>query len=115
MAKTDIVMIDLDRPRELRFGFKALKMIEGTLKKSLIEVVQAGLNNLKSSDLENILYAGLKEDDSELDLNKIENLLDKTSYIDLISKMTDAINKAYGSDKEEDNERFKNPDEAKKK
>jgi hypothetical protein len=112
MAKTDIVIIELDRPRELRFGFKALKVIEGTFKKSLMEIVGEGLNKLKSNDIERILYAGLKEDDNDLEFDKVEELLNKTSYFNLITKMTDAIYKAYGVEetKEDDNERFKKPE-----
>ena len=112
VAKTDVVIIELDRPRELRFGFKALKVIEGTFKKSLIEIVGEGLNKIKSEDIEKILHAGLKDDDSDLEFDKVEDLLNKTSYFNLITKMTDAIYKAYGMEetKEDDNERFKKPE-----
>lgn len=123
MAKTDMVILELDRPRELRFGFKALKVIESMFKKSLIDIVKAGLNELKSEDIEKILHAGLKDDDSELEFGKMEDLLNKTSYVDLITKMTEAIYKAYGIEdtedetikvQEEDNERFKKTEDKKK-
>ena len=98
MAKTDMVILDLDRPRELRFGFKALKSIEGMFKKPLMEV---DLGNLKSDTLEKILYAGLKGDDTDLEFDKMEDLLDEMPYNELVNKMTEAIGIAYGVDKEE--------------
>ena len=74
MSKTDLVILELDRPRELRFGHKALKMIEATLKKSLLEIVQGGMNKVTAITLERILYAGLIGDDKDLKLDDIEDL-----------------------------------------
>jgi hypothetical protein len=112
MAKTDMVMIDLDRPRELRFGFKALKMIEGMFKKPLMEV---DLGNLKSDTLEKILYAGLKADDKDLEFDKMEDLLDLIPYKEIVGKMGDAISKAYGIDPGEVEKAMETPEDNKKK
>ena len=116
MSKTDLVILELDRPRELRFGHKALKMIEGMFEKSLLEIVQEGINKIKPDMLEKIFYVGLMGDDKDLKLEDVEDLIDKTCYSDLLNKMIDAFNKTYGVEEiEEDNERFKKPKEDKKK
>ena len=112
MAKTDMVILDLDRPRELRFGFKALKMIEGMFKKPLMEI---DLGNLKSDTLEKILYAGLKADDKDLEFDKMEDLLDLIPYTEIVTKMSKAIGIAYGVNEDEVEKAMETPEDNKKK
>ena len=112
--KTDIVIIELDRPRELRFGHKALKLIKSMLKKSLMDSIKEGINGIEPETLEKILYAGLVGEDDTLTLEKIEDIIDTTPYSNLLVKMTEAIHKAYGIDEDTENDRFKEPEDKKK-
>jgi hypothetical protein len=114
MSKTDIVMIELDRARELRFGHKALKMIKATFDKNLIDIIKDGLNDIEPKTLETIYHAGLIGDDKDLKIEDIEDIIDRVSFVTLITKMTDAINKTYGVDEATENDRFKNPEDKKK-
>lgn len=93
MSKLDTVILELDRVRELRFGFKGLKIIEGMFGKPLLEI---DLHKLKSDDIQKIIYAGLVSDDKELTLDEVEDIIDMINYMELIKKMNLAIAKAYG-------------------
>ena len=95
-----MIILELDRPRELRFGFKALKLAKALLEKSIIEVMnemQTNKQGFFDNDIfEKLLYCGLKADDDELKLESIEDILDKMSYAELNSKLVEAIFEAYG-------------------
>ena len=94
----DVVIINLDRPRQLRFGHKALKMIEKLTGKEADELnVGSGME-----DVEKIMYSGLladaKENDETLKLEDMEDLLDKANpYSEVLDKMQKALGFAYGS------------------
>ena len=98
-----MVILELDRPRELRFGFKALKLAKALLKKSVIEVMDEMQKNKQgffdNDVFEKLLYCGLKADDDELKLETIDHILDKMSYAELNGKLVGAIFEAYGMGK----------------
>lgn len=97
--KNDVVIVHLDRPRELRFGHKALKRLSASSGKSMDDM---GNDDLDFGQIEEIYYYGLQRDAQEngetLRLEDMEDLLDYAeSYEYLIGKMTEAMDKAMGS------------------
>jgi hypothetical protein len=99
MAKNNntVVIIELDRPRELRFGHKALKTYQALTGQSLEELGQGGFS---FEDIEKLVYAGLLSDartnNETLTLEKVEDLLDDHDIQDTISKMSEALEGAFG-------------------
>lgn len=95
--KNDAVIIELDRPRELRFGHKALKTYQAITGQSLEDLGQGGFN---FDDVEKLMYAGLLSDaraNSEtLTIEKVEDLLDDHDIQDTINKMSEALEAAFG-------------------
>jgi hypothetical protein len=95
--KNDIVIINLDRPRGLRFGHKALKKLTALTGKSIDDF---DIENFDFEDLEKIIWCGLlsdaKEHNETLKLEDMEDILDLASYTEIIEKMTLAFNAAFG-------------------
>lgn len=65
-------VLELDRPRELRFGFKALRAIREKFGDRSIDQ----LLNIKVDEIPVLVLNGLKWEDKTLTLNKVEDLLD---------------------------------------
>lgn len=98
--KNDIVIVQLDRPRVLRFGHKALKIL-GALTGKDIDALEMG-NSFDLEEVEKIMYCGLLSDAAEnnevLKLESMEDLLDKApSWKRMIEKMQEALTIAFGS------------------
>lgn len=101
--KNDLVFIDLDRPRFLRFGHKSLKQLSALTGKG---ITQMDMSNFDFEDLEKIIYCGLladaRENGETLKLEDMEDLLDKAkSFMEITEKMTEAFDKAFGTVKGE--------------
>ena len=102
MDSNNNVIINLDRPRELRFGHSALKNMLASMNISL-ENFEVDGSNLEQ--VEQIYYFGLLSDARKngetLKLEDMEGLLDQAdSFGEVIEKMTLAINKAFKSTSE---------------
>jgi hypothetical protein len=94
--KNDVVMINLDRPRQIRFGHKALKMLQAM--DIDIENVEEDFNLER---LEEIMYVGLlydaKQNNETLKLEDMEDLLDQApTYGEITEKMQMAFTAAFG-------------------
>lgn len=97
MSNNDLIMINLDRPRMLRYGHKALKKLTSMTGKSLDNF---DLDAFNFEDIEKIIYCGLltdaKENNETLKLEDMEDLLDLApSYGDVLEKMETAIEAAF--------------------
>lgn len=96
--KNDVVIINLDRPRELRFGHKALKTYQALTGESL-ESIGGGFTLEK---LEKMIYCGTLKDGQKngdpLKLENMEDLLDEMPIQETIEKVTEALNAAFGAD-----------------
>lgn len=96
--KNDVVIINLDRPRELRFGHKAIKTYQALSGKALESIGEGGF---KSEDIEQLIYCGVLKDGQKngdpLKLEDMEDLLDELSMQEVIDKITEAINAAFGA------------------
>ena len=97
--KNDVVIINLDRPRELRFGHKALKRLTAMTGKGIESL---DFDNFQMDDIEKVIYCGLlhdaKENNETLKLEDMEDLLDcAPTYSEIIEKMQQAFNAAFGN------------------
>lgn len=94
-----VVVVELDRPRSLKFGRKALAMIEETFNCSILELDSIINEKMKSKDATKLMYFGLMHEDETLTIEKLEDLLDEhMSIIEQIEKISEGIEKALSKD-----------------
>ena len=95
MKKT--VTIELDKPRNLRYGINALIKVEELTGKPITKL---DLNNISMKDLRTIVYAGLCHEDDSLTPEKVGELMDDYSDITRIAeKLGEAFNIAFNGGK----------------
>lgn len=87
----NVVMIKLDKDRELRFGHKAMKKIESILGKPLMKL---DMNELTSEQLETLYVCGLNDD--SVSSENITDIMDVVPYNVLIQKLTEAVMASFG-------------------
>lgn len=95
--KNTIVLIKLDRVREVRFGHKALKMLMSLTGKNLSNIAS---EEFSLEELEKVMYCGLlsdaKEHGENLEIEQMEDLLDHAeSFNEVMSAMEKALEKAF--------------------
>lgn len=92
------VIVELDRPRKMRYGMNALIEIEETLGKKISEIFPQDNTQLVGfKELSIVIYAGLKADDKELTLERVGDLIDEYSDIETVSiKMSEAFEASFG-------------------
>jgi hypothetical protein len=101
---SDVVVLNLDRPRELRFGHKALKTLKSLTGMTLLDIEkQLTEGNLDPDVLEKMVYAGLQQDarnnGESLTLEQVADLLDEIpAYIDIITAVAQAFVKSFAGD-----------------
>lgn len=98
------VTLELDKPRQLRFGINALLRLEEVLGFSIMEIAThpIGLKEVRT-----IISIGLSNNGEILTEEQTGDLIDEYSSIEEITeKMTEAFNLSFGT---------KNTDEVKKK
>lgn len=89
----DIVILKLDKPREIKFGIKAIKIIE-KLKKCKIS--NLNLDQLTADELIQITHAGLV-DKSDTTVEQLEDLIDQYTTIgNVIIIISEAFQVAFG-------------------
>lgn len=106
--KTDdnpIVFINLDRPRQLRYGHLALKKMSSLTGKTMFDITS---DDFSLDELEVVLYCGLINDAEEhgetLELEHMERLLDKApNYIHIVEAMNQAMEQAFKQTKKQKN------------
>ena len=107
MENNDIVILELDRPRQLRLGHKVLKRYlakTGLKMKQFDESVQ---------DYENLcclIYEMLHEEDPNLTPEACDDLLDMVPISEIYLKGAEAIKVGFGNqDETESEEKAENP------
>lgn len=95
--KNTEVFINLDRPRFVRFGHKALKQL-GVLTGR--KMAQLDEEDFDMADLEKVMYCGLLADakahNEDLKLEDMEDLLDLAStFNDIVEVMNKALEQAF--------------------
>lgn len=103
--KNTMVLINLDRPRFVRFGHKALKQLSVLTGKKLDEMDE---NDFDLADLEKIMWCGLQADAREngetLKIEDMEDLLDSAeSFSDIMETMNEALAQAFQRTEKEKN------------
>jgi hypothetical protein len=103
--KNTLVIVNLDRPRFLRFGHKALKQLTTLTGKKIEEMNE---DDFDLSDLEKIIWCGLQQDAKEngetLKIEDMEDLLDKAeSFADIMEAMNQALEQAFRRTEREKN------------
>jgi hypothetical protein len=93
-------VLDLDRPRKLKFGFKAIRLIREKLGDREI----SDLMNMKVDEMSTIAWAGLIHEEPELTVERIEGLLDEQigkdyTVMDIIGILVEAIAEQIGVEK----------------
>jgi len=97
--KNTTVIIQLDRPREVRFGHKALKKLMALTGKSLASISE---EEFSLEELERVMFCGLLSDAKEhgetLELEQMEDLLDYAkSFNEVMDAMEKALENAFQS------------------
>ena len=115
--KNDVVMINLDRPRQLWFGHKALKTLGAITGKDIDAFEMA--NGMDLEEIEKIMYCGLLKDAREhgetLELKQMEDLLDFAPYSEIMEKIQLAFQASFGTLAGEPEKNFQRVAAAKKK
>lgn len=111
----DVVIINLDRPRELRYGHKALKTLSALTGKTLEEIETAGFDDLEF--VEKLAYCGLlydsKKAGEKLELAQMEDLLDAApNYGHIVTSLQNAFKAAFGAPAEGNGQQEGRPENA---
>ncbi len=95
--------IKLDKTRNLRYGMKALSLIEDTLGKPASKL---DMDNMTMRDAATIIWAGLAHEDKELNPDKVMDLIDENSNInEAMEAMFKAFEGAFGGNEEKNSKR----------
>lgn len=97
--RNDVVIINLDKPRMVRFGHKALKMMTASMN---VDLENFEVNGGNLEEIEKIMFYGLQSDfkanNENFKLEDMEDLLDQApSYAEVISKLSEAVTKAFNN------------------
>lgn len=88
----DTVILELDRPRELRLGHKALKRFSAMTGCSM-EKMESAINNYET--LSTLVYVMLSQEDSTLTPEQVDDLLDAVPIREIVEKCSQAITAAF--------------------
>lgn len=107
--KNDVVILELDKPRTLRLGHKALKRFSALTKCSMADMEQVMLQYDKVTCL---VYVMLSEEDPELTPEQVDDLLDMVPIKTIFEKCSEAIHAALGDEDTEKPEDGEDPPQA---
>jgi hypothetical protein len=97
-------ILELDRPRKLRFGFRSIRLLKDTFRdKNVNELIAVAIEELPA-----FVWAGLVWEDETLTPEKVETLLDasvpeKYRIIDIINIVAEAMAAQIGVEGEKKN------------
>lgn len=90
--------IQLDKMRNLRYGMKAISLIEKKFGKNIAKI---NMDDLTMEEIATFVWAGLVHEDKELTTDKVMDLIDDYSNVqDVLAKVGEALNKAFGGNAE---------------
>lgn len=111
--ENDTIMIELDRPRELKLGHKALKRFSALTGCSMTDMEKEISHYDKLSCLLYVMLAvDAEEHGEELTTAQVDDLLEPVSIQQLMELAGAAINAAFGGEDEEQTEGESDPPEA---
>jgi len=90
-------ILELDRPRKLKFGFKAIRLI----REHFGEKDVSDLLNMKVDEMPIIAWAGLVHEDPDLTIEKVEDLLDgsipeRYTVVEIVNILAEALADHFG-------------------
>jgi len=90
-------ILELDRPRKLKFGFKAIRLI----REHFGEKDVSDLLNMKVDEMPIIAWAGLIHEDPNLTIEKVEDLLDgsipeRYTVVEIVNILVKALEDHFG-------------------
>ena len=97
--RNDVVILDLDRPRCLRLGHKALKRFSALANCSMADMEQAVQRYDKVATL---AYVMLSEDDPDLTPEQADSLLDMVPINRIMEAVSQAIQAAFEDENAEE-------------
>ena len=90
------VIIELDKPRTLRYGINAMIVVEDMVG---VPITKLDLESISMKDLRSIMYAGLVHEDKSLTPESVGGLIDEYSNIEIMAeKLGEAFELAFGGD-----------------
>ena len=93
--------IQLDKSRNLKYGMRAIDLIEKKFKKPVMKIESLQDGSLTMNEYATLIWAGLVHEDRDLTPEKVMDLIDKYSSIAIVSKeMWTAFNGVFASDEE---------------
>lgn len=95
------IVVNLDKPRLLRYGMNALALIEDLTGRP---ISQMDMNNIGIRDLRIIIYAGLSHEDKGITIEQVGDIIDEySSMSDIAEKVGEAFTLAFGEAEKENN------------
>nr|DAW35281.1 MAG TPA: tail assembly chaperone protein [Caudoviricetes sp.] len=92
-----MVILNLDKPRELKFSHKAMRQFSALTKVSVPEMQQA----VQRYDLmTTAVYCMLAVQDSSLTPNQVEDMLDELPVLEVYTKAVEAVSEALQGDED---------------
>lgn len=93
--------IELDKTRNLRYGMKAISIVEKKLKTNISKL---DMDNLTMEEIATVIWAGLVHEDKSITVDKVMNLIDDHSNIkNALEIMGKAFSEAFGGNDKEKN------------
>lgn len=101
--------IKLDKMRNLKYGMRAIDLIEKKFGKPIMEIEGINNGNLTMEEYATIIWAGLQHEDKELTPDKVMDLIDiYSSIVEVAKVMWKAINDVFKTNEEESETEGKN-------
>ncbi len=94
------VMVELDKPRRMRFSVNAIVELEGILKKPISAIP----GSISITDIRALVYCGLRWEDRSLTLDKVGEMLDEADLQVITGQAVEALNLGLGSPEKKDGE-----------
>jgi hypothetical protein len=87
--------IKLDKMRNLRYGMKAISLVEKKLGQPIGKI---DMDNMTMEDTATLIWAGLVHEDKNLTPDKVMDLVDEHSSLpEVMQQLTEAINASFGA------------------
>ena len=88
--------IELDKPRNYKYGMRALDLVEKKLKKKMAKI---DMDDLTMEETATFMWAGLQHEDKSLTPDKVIDLVDEhSSYTEAVVEMSKALTLAMAGE-----------------
>jgi hypothetical protein len=95
--------IKLDKIRNLKYGMRAIDLIEKKFGKPIMKIEGIENGTLTMEEYATLIWAGLAHEDKELTPDKVMDLIDEYSSITAVTKeLWKSLNEVFAVEEEED-------------